>query len=198
MTPGTPLSVAKVGPSPKPPRDCRRLPASFGPRRRVQPFLHDTATGDPRLAARPQSGFRALIGDSLGAARLLLQGDLDGAVHFPAARSHFHVEGPHRTRPSPMERSWWRRTCRSPTASQTGYLEHGRTRRSSSLVARETQTKLTLTQHAGAHPDDWGYSQDVMFDHAMLCIKQAAADGPASGQRVDRRVDKQVDKRQAT
>lgn len=49
------------------------------------------------------------------------------------------------------------------------------------MVTPGAKTKLTLTQHQGAHPDDWGYSQDLMFDHAMLCI-QPAANGQASGQ----------------
>jgi hypothetical protein len=50
------------------------------------------------------------------------------------------------------------------------------------VVTPGAKTKLTLTQHQGAHPDDWGYSQDLMFDHVMRCIKEAAANGQASGQ----------------
>jgi len=50
------------------------------------------------------------------------------------------------------------------------------------VVTPGAKTKLTLTQHQGAHPDEWGYSQDLMFDHVMLCIKQAAVNGQSSGQ----------------
>jgi hypothetical protein len=84
----------------------------------VQTFAHDA-----RQAIHDwlhgHSGFRALIGDSLGAgAAALYSGDLDGAVDFAGGFSR-----PRGTRSdkaqSPIERSWWRRTCRSPTASGT-------------------------------------------------------------------------------
>lgn len=31
-------------------------------------------------------------------------------------------------------------------------------------VAHGSETKLLLTDHQGAHPDDWGYSQDIVFN----------------------------------
>ena len=31
------------------------------------------------------------------------------------------------------------------------------------------------TRSCGAHPDDWGCSQDPMYNHLMLCTNQAAA-----------------------
>lgn len=32
-------------------------------------------------------------------------------------------------------------------------------------------TKLVVTQHRGAHPDDWGWSQDIVFNEVKGLIK---------------------------
>lgn len=34
-----------------------------------------------------------------------------------------------------------------------------------------SKTILTVTQHPGAHPDDWGVSQDMMFNDVVACLK---------------------------
>ena len=39
---------------------------------------------------------------------------------------------------------------------------------------RETdthKTKLLITEHRGAHPDDWGYSQDIIFNEIKGLLK---------------------------
>jgi hypothetical protein len=129
------------------------------------------------------SGFRALIGDSLGAgAAALYSGDLDGAVDFaggfqPSAWDPIG-QGPITNREIVVAKNVQVAHCVwDPVFLDTGGLGNAHY-----VVTPGAKTKLTLTQHPGAHPDDWGYSQDVMFDHAMLCIKQAAANGQATGQ----------------
>lgn len=32
------------------------------------------------------------------------------------------------------------------------------------VAAEPHKTRLLITEHRGAHPDDWGYSQDIVFD----------------------------------
>jgi hypothetical protein len=129
------------------------------------------------------SGFRALIGDSLGAgAAALYSGDLDGAVDFaggfqPSAWDPIG-QGPITNREIVVAKNVQVAHCIwDPVFLNTGGLGNAHY-----VVTPGAKTKLTLTQHSGPHPDDWGYSQDLMFDHVMLCIKQAAANGQASGQ----------------
>jgi hypothetical protein len=148
----------------------------------VQTFAHDA-----RQAIHDwlhgHSGFRALIGDSLGAgAAALYPGDLDGSVNFaggfqPSAWDPIG-QGPITNREIVVAKNVQVAHCIwDPVFLDTGGLGNAHY-----VVTPGAKTKLTLTQHQGAHPDDWGYSQDLMFDHVMLCVKQAAANGQASGQ----------------
>ena len=148
----------------------------------VQTFAHDA-----RQAIHDwlhgHSGFRALIGDSLGAgAAALYSGDLDGAVDFaggfqPSAWDPIG-QGPITNREIVVAKNVQVAHCIwDPVFLDTGGLGNAHY-----VVTPGAKTKLTLTQHSGPHPDDWGYSQDLMFDHVMLCIKQAAANGQASAQ----------------
>jgi hypothetical protein len=131
------------------------------------------------------SGFRALIGDSLGAgAAALYSGDLDGAVDFaggfqPSAWDPIG-QGPITNREIVVAKNVQVAHCIwDPVVLDTGGLGNAHY-----VVSPGAKTKLTLTQHSGPHPDDWGYSQDLMLDHVMLCIKQAAANGQASAQTI--------------
>jgi len=148
----------------------------------VQTFAHDA-----RQAIHDwlhgHSGFRALIGDSLGAgAAALYAGDLDGSVDFaggfqPSAWDPIG-QGPITNREIVVAKNVQVAHCIwDPVFLDTGGLGNAHY-----VVTPGAKTKLTLTQHQGAHPDDWGYSQDLMFDHVMLCIKQAAVNGQSSGQ----------------
>jgi hypothetical protein len=147
----------------------------------VQTFAHDA-----RQAIHDwlhgHSGFRALIGDSLGAgAAALYSGDLDGAVDFaggfqPSAWDPIG-QGPITNREIVVAKNVQVAHCIWDPA----FLDTGGLGNAHYVVTPGAKTKLTLTQHTGPHPDDWGYSQDLMFDHVMLCIKQAAATGQANG-----------------
>jgi len=39
------------------------------------------------------------------------------------------------------------------------------------LAAGNHKTKLLVTQHRGAHPDDWGYSQELVFNEVKGLLK---------------------------
>jgi hypothetical protein len=41
------------------------------------------------------------------------------------------------------------------------------------VIAPGAKTILSETRHRGAHPDDWGYAQDVMLAHIEMILKQA-------------------------
>jgi len=148
----------------------------------VQTFAHDARQAIHNWL-HGHGGFRALIGDSLGAgAAALYSGDLDGAVDFaggfqPSAWDPIG-QGPITNREIVVAKNVQVAHCIwDPVFLDTGGLGNAHY-----VVTPGAKTKLTLTQHSGPHPDDWGYSQDLMFDHVMLCIKQAAANGQASGQ----------------
>jgi hypothetical protein len=117
-------------------------------------------------------GFRGLIGDSLGAgASALYAGDLtDGPVDFvggfqPSAWDPI-AQGPVRDRTVTVARNVLVAHCIwNPAFVETGGLGNAHY-----VIPQGSKTSLTLTEHHGAHPDDWGYSQDLMFTHVMQCI----------------------------
>lgn len=39
------------------------------------------------------------------------------------------------------------------------------------VIAPGQKTSLSLTEHRGAHPDDWGYAQDLMVSHCVIAMK---------------------------
>lgn len=116
-------------------------------------------------------GFRGLIGDSLGAgAAALYAGDLDGTVDFvggfqPSAWDPIG-QGPINNRMILVAHNVAVAHCIwDPVFVETGGLGNAHY-----IVSNGAKTKLTLTSHPGAHPDDWGYSQDLMFNHVMQLI----------------------------
>ena len=133
------------------------------------PFPH-TARQQIRDWLYHYKGFRALIGDSLGAgAAALYAGDLDGDVDFvggfqPSAWDPIG-SGPINSRmivlPSNVKIAHY---IWDPMWADTAGLGNAH------YVISNTRTKLTTTEHRGAHPDDWGYAQDLMFNHLMQVI----------------------------
>jgi hypothetical protein len=109
-------------------------------------------------------GFRGLVGDSFGAGSAAqYAADLEGNVDFvggfqPSNYDPRAVDGKI-TVPANVERahcihdSVWTDTL---GLGQGVYVE-----------ANPAKTKLLVTDHRGAHPDDWGYSQDLMFNEIM-------------------------------
>ncbi len=116
-------------------------------------------------------GFRALIGDSLGAgAAALYAGDLDGKVDFvggfqPSAWDPVG-QGPVHDRTIAVAANVLVAHCIwNPSFFETGGLGNAH------YVVSSRKTKLSTTEHHGAHPDDWGYAQDLMFTHLMACMR---------------------------
>ncbi len=117
-------------------------------------------------------GFRGLIGDSLGAgASALYAGDLtDGPVDFvggfqpsdwdPIAQGPLHNKTVTVAKNVLVAHCIW-----NPAFIETGGLGNAHY-----VITPGAKTKLTTTEHHGAHPDDWGYSQDLMFNHVMQLI----------------------------
>lgn len=127
-------------------------------------------------------GYRGLIGDSLGAgAAALYASDLDGSVDFvggfqpsaydPIAHgplSHREIVVPANVRVAHCIRNpWWVETV------GLGYAYY--------VTLPKAKTILTTTERQGAHPDDWGYSQNLMVTHLLFCIKGHGALGEGSG-----------------
>lgn len=145
----------------------------------VQTFAHN-ARQDIHDWLHDFHGFRALIGDSLGAgAAALYAGDLSGTVDLvggfqPSAWDPIG-QGPVNDRQIVVAKNVLVAHCIwDPVFADTAGLGNAH------YVKSSDATKLTLTEHRGAHPDDWGYAQDLMFNHIMLCINQKEAnDGNA-------------------
>lgn len=106
------------------------------------------------------NGFRALAGDSLGAGSAAqYAGDLKGGVDFvagfqPSAYDERSHSG-HITVAANVARA---HCIYDPVWIDTmglGYSQY--------ITAPGAKTILLVTQHRGAHPDDWGYSQDLIF-----------------------------------
>lgn len=136
----------------------------------VQTFAHDA-----RQAIHDWlndfDGFRGLIGDSLGAgASALYAGDLHGDVNFvggfqPSAWDPIG-QGPTDNREIVVAKNVEVAHCIwDPVFADTAGLGNAHY-----IITPGATTKLTLTEHRGAHPDDWGYSQDLMFSHVTMLI----------------------------
>jgi hypothetical protein len=113
-------------------------------------------------------GFRAYCGDSLGAGSAAqYPGDVTGTVDFIAgfqpsvydARAHGgyidvykNVNVAH--------------CIYDPVWVETLGLGHAQYR-----LPPGSKTKLIVTQHHGAHPDDWGWSQDLIFNELIKLMK---------------------------
>jgi hypothetical protein len=117
-------------------------------------------------------GFRALIGDSLGAGvAALYAGDLDGSVDFvggfqPSAWDPVG-QGPINDRVIVVSFKVKVAHCIwNPSFVETGGLGNAHY-----VITPGSKTDLTTTEHHGAHPDDWGYAQDLMFNHLYQLAK---------------------------
>lgn len=113
------------------------------------------------------TGKRGTAGDSLGAGSageypVDWGGDVDYAAGFQPsmddARTHsgMQVIARNIVRAHCIYDPWWIDTL---GLGQAHWVE-----------AQGAKTKLMVTQHRGAHPDDWGYSQDMVFNelHTLL------------------------------
>ncbi len=132
------------------------LMVSWSDRQEVYDFLHG------------YTGFRALIGDSLGAGSAAqYAGDQKGSIDFvggfqpsmdDARVNHGKIVVPANVlRAHCIYDPFWLDTL---GLGQAQYIEGDKTR-----------TKLLTTEHRGAHPDDWGYSQDIMFNEIKELMK---------------------------
>ena len=135
------------------------------------PFPH-TARQQIRDWLHGYKGFRGLIGDSLGAgASGIYAGDLDETVNFvggfqPSAFDPVG-QGPVMARTIAVAANVIEAHCIwNPWWVETGGLGNARY-----TISSKSKTRLTTTEHHGAHPDDWGWSQDLMFNHVMQAIK---------------------------
>ncbi len=148
-------------------------------KRRLNARGVDTGAGPFTHMARQQikdwlhgyKGFRGLIGDSLGAgASALYAGDLDGTVDFVGGFQPSNwdpiAQGPVNNRVVVVAKNVLVAHCIwNPTFAETAGLGNAHY-----VLSPGAKTRLTTTEHHGAHPDDWGYSQDLMFNHVMQCI----------------------------
>lgn len=118
-------------------------------------------------------GFRGMIGDSLGAGSAgQYPGDLKGVVDFAAgfqpseydARTvrdqsgkYVQIIASNIVRAHCVYDSYWIDTV------GLGYAQW--------VTAHGSATKLLVTDHRGAHPDDFGYSQDLVFSEVKGLIE---------------------------
>jgi hypothetical protein len=163
---GYPLTETQAGlPTLKRRLNAKGVDTGLGPfshldRQKIRDWLHGF------------HGFRGLIGDSLGAgAAAIYAGDLDGNVNFvggfqPSAWDPVG-KGPVNDRTITVAQNVLVAHCIwNPAFVETGGLGNAHY-----VTVPRSHTKLTTTEHHGAHPDDWGYAQDLMFAHAMSLIK---------------------------
>lgn len=134
-------------------------------------FAHDART-PIRDFLYHYAGFVGLIGDSLGAgAAALYAGDqvpqrVDFVGGFQPSAWDPIGRGPLNDHTITVAKNVVVAHCIwDPVFGDTGGLGNAHY-----VLPDGSMTKLTLTQHQGAHPDDWGYSQDLMFAHVMVCI----------------------------
>jgi hypothetical protein len=118
-------------------------------------------------------GFRALIGDSLGAgASALYAGDLDGNVDFVGGFQPSDwdpiAQGPTNNRVVVVAKNVLVAHC----IWDPFFLETGGLGNAHYVISKGAKTVLTTTEHRGPHPDDWGYSQELMFNHVMQLVSK--------------------------
>lgn len=119
------------------------------------------------------SGRLAFIGDSLGAMRAAIYpGDLhQRAVDFAGGFQ------PSDWDPAGQGEVFSRSVTVAPNVRVAHciynpvWIETGGLGAAHYVVPPGSKTILTTTVHYGPHPDDWGYSQDLMFNHAVQVLK---------------------------
>jgi hypothetical protein len=166
---GYPLTETPAGlPTLKARLDANGVDTGAGPfshmdRQRIRDWLHG------------YQGFRGLIGDSLGAgASAIYAGDLDGEVDFiggfqPSAWDPVG-QGPINDRIIIVAKNVKIAHCIwDPVFVDTAGLGNAHF-----VTATGSKTILTLTEHRGAHPDDWGYAQNLMFVHVIQVVGSGA------------------------
>jgi hypothetical protein len=116
------------------------------------------------------AGFVGLIGDSLGAgAAALYAGDIKRPVDFvggfqPSAWDPIG-QGPVSARRITVAPNVKVAHCIwDPVFVETAGLGNAH------YVVHPGKTALTTTEHHGAHPDDWGYAQDLMVNHVSQLL----------------------------
>jgi hypothetical protein len=122
-------------------------------------------------------GFRALCGDSLGAgASALYAGDLtDGLVQFAGGFQPSDwdpiAQGPLNNKEVVVSKNVVIAHCIwDPVFIDTVGLGNAHY-----VVAPGAKTVVMNTEHRGAHPDDWGWSQDLMLAHILSEMKRYVA-----------------------
>lgn len=118
------------------------------------------------------TGFRGLIGDSLGAGSAAQYGaDQKGQIDYaggfqPSIYDSRVVIQPDGTKVIPVAANVIRAHCvYDPDVADTGGLGAAQYAKTSGA-----KTVVFVTQHRGAHPDDWGYSQDLLFNEVTALI----------------------------
>ena len=121
------------------------------------------------------SGWRGLEGDSLGAGSAAeYAGDIEGEVNFaggfqPSMDDSRTVVVAPGDGELPVAANVLRAHCiYDPVWFDTLGLGQAHY-----VITPGAKTILLTTQHRSAHPDDWGYSQDLMFNEIMSQIENA-------------------------
>ena len=115
------------------------------------------------------TGFRGLIGDSLGAGSAAqYAGDLEGTVNFvggfqPSMDDTRTVV----VSPGVGQITVPANVLRAHCIHDSVWLDTLGLGQAVYIEADPAKTKLLVTDHRGAHPDDWGYSQDIMFNEVI-------------------------------
>jgi hypothetical protein len=115
------------------------------------------------------TGWRGYAGDSLGAGSAgQYPGDIKGDIDFAAGfqPSDYDLRS-HGVKTQIIAANLVRAHCiYDPRWIDT--LGFGQTRWA---TAHGAKTILMVTEHHGAHPDDWGYSQDLIFNEIQTLTK---------------------------
>lgn len=108
------------------------------------------------------NGFRAYLGDSLGAGSAAqYPGDVDGPVNFAGGFQPSVYDARSHSGYMDVAKNVENAVCiYNPSFIETMGLGAAQYR-----VAPYAKTKLLTIQHYAPHPDDWAYSQGVMLAH---------------------------------
>ncbi len=109
-----------------------------------------------RGTALGKAEFKAIVGDSLGACNAPFFAQQYGHTVDYIAGFQPSEYGMHAPVPPNVVRA---HCIYDPYWIDTWGLGHAKWE----LAPGNRTTKLILTEHRGAHPDDWGYSQDLVF-----------------------------------